>query len=273
MHPEFIDGTAGKLFILYHPPASDASDRGDLVFVPPFAEELNRSRHMVNRTARALSAAGWGVLILDLVGTGDSAGDFGDARWDIWQQDILTACAWLRDQGRRRIGIWAMRTGALLVSELMATGHHWHPLLFWQPVLQGKTFMTQFLRIALAAEMTGTEAAETSGTVTALRDRLAAGDTLEVAGYTLHPDLAAALERAQLAPPRGWAGAVYWMEISATAPDLSPGTRRAVESWQGQGATVTARAVTGPQFWMLQEPEPAEELAAATTAALREDTA
>lgn len=272
MHPEFIDGTAGKLFVLYHPPAPNAPDCGDLIFVPPFAEELNRSRHMVSRTARTLAATGWGVLVPDLFGTGDSAGDFANARWHIWQQDILTARAWLQHQGRPPSGVWAMRTGALLVGDLMAAGHQWAPVVFWQPVLQGQTFMTQFLRIALAAEMTGTESADATGTVAALRDRLAAGECLEVAGYTLHPELAAAVEAARLSPPVEPAGTVHWLEIAAGAPELSPGTRRAVDAWQSQGHTVRARAVGGPQFWMLQEPEPAEELTAATVNILRERT-
>jgi hypothetical protein len=75
MHPAFIDGSGGRLFTLYFAPDAAVSARGGLLFIPPFAEELNRSRHMVVKTARALAAAGWGVLLLDLFGTGDSEGD------------------------------------------------------------------------------------------------------------------------------------------------------------------------------------------------------
>lgn len=44
MKAEFIAGPRGDLFTLYLPPDCAAPDRGDLIFIPPFAEEMNRSR-------------------------------------------------------------------------------------------------------------------------------------------------------------------------------------------------------------------------------------
>src|SRR3546814_1526626 len=57
--------------------------------------EMNRSRRMAALQARALAALGIDVLLLDLFGTGDSAGDFRDARWEIWREDAMAAVAWL----------------------------------------------------------------------------------------------------------------------------------------------------------------------------------
>ncbi|HEY9550049.1 MAG TPA: hypothetical protein VIR45_11165, partial [Kiloniellaceae bacterium] len=88
-----LDGPAGPLFAVHHA-AAPASRQGlGLVYLPPFAEEMNRSRRMAALQARRLAALGVDDLLLDPFGTGDSAGDFGDARWEIWREDARTAIA------------------------------------------------------------------------------------------------------------------------------------------------------------------------------------
>jgi len=262
MLPAFIDGAEGQLFTLYLAPSPDAPARGGLLFVPPFAEELNRSRHMIVRTARALAGAGWGVLLLDPFGTGDSAGEFHDARWDIWLSDIRHGAAHLGTLGHENVGLWAMRTGCLLAADALAAGSQ-GPLIFWQPVLKGKTFLNQFIRVALAATLTG--GSDTSARD--IRERLAAGQPVEIAGYTLHPDLAARLEEAAIPADMAWPAALHCLEVGAAACTLSLPLQKAVDAWNENGARVTATAVAGPQFWMLQEPEWADALVAATVAA------
>ena len=76
--PFFLDRASGSLFAIHH--RAGAAPCGTVLFIPPFAEEMNRARRMVALQARDLAAAGWDVLQLDLFGTGDSQGDFGDAR-------------------------------------------------------------------------------------------------------------------------------------------------------------------------------------------------
>jgi len=87
----FLDTADGPRFCLFHAPSGEC--RGALVYIHPFAEEMNRSRRMAALQARALAAQGIGVLLLDLHGCGDSAGDFGDASWDGWLRDIAAARA------------------------------------------------------------------------------------------------------------------------------------------------------------------------------------
>lgn len=47
--------------------------RGSIVYIHPFAEEMNKSRRMAALQARALTLAGFAVLQLDLIGCGDEA--------------------------------------------------------------------------------------------------------------------------------------------------------------------------------------------------------
>lgn len=250
--PVFIPGAGGPLFAVYHRPAADAHDLGDAVYLPPFAEEMNRARRMVALQARALAAQGLGVLLLDPHGCGDSGGDFEAARWPLWQADAIAAADWLRARGRQRLVLWGLRLGAVLAAATAAR----HPgrfqrLLLWQPVANGDAFLTQFLRIRLAAEASaGAEGATTR----ALRRRLAAGESLEIAGYDLHPQLAADIAGAQLEfLVRQAALPVDWFEVATGGAAPLPETARVMDEWRRDGLAVTHRAVAGEPFWSTAE--------------------
>src|ERR1700750_2791898 len=98
--PFFLDDEAGgqRLCVL-HGPQGDAV-LGAMVYVHPFAEEMNKSRRMAALQARAFARAGHAVLQIDLLGCGDSSGDSGDATWEAWVDDVVRACAWIVDRTR-----------------------------------------------------------------------------------------------------------------------------------------------------------------------------
>ena len=87
MIARFLDIRARRLFCLHSPAAAHRPQYRVLV-VPPFAEELNKCRRMLALTTRQLSMQGCDVLWPDLYGTGDSAGEFGDAVWADWVADL-----------------------------------------------------------------------------------------------------------------------------------------------------------------------------------------
>ena len=74
--PFFFDADPGTRFSLYHAPNPQVPARGAILYVHPFAEEMNNSRRMAALQARAFSALGFAVLQIDLFGCGDSCGDF-----------------------------------------------------------------------------------------------------------------------------------------------------------------------------------------------------
>tara|TARA_B110000238_G_C16067394_1_gene413366 strand:- start:879 stop:1052 length:174 start_codon:yes stop_codon:yes gene_type:complete len=49
-----------------------------VIFVPPFAEEMNRSKRMYVLFARLLADAGIKSICFDFAGTGDSSGEWSD---------------------------------------------------------------------------------------------------------------------------------------------------------------------------------------------------
>lgn len=261
----YLPASSGQRFCLFHRPDVQAPGRGAVVYVHPFAEEMNKSRRMAALQARALAAAGHAVLQIDLHGCGDSSGDFGEASWESWLDDVQLACAWLQERSGGDLWLWGLRTGCLLASEAAARIGRPSNLLLWQPVLSGKQFLQQFLRLKLAGEMLGGDG---KGVMDRLRAQLAQGESLEVAGYRLSPGLANGLERAELVPA-GQSARIEWIELSAK-PDgaLSPLAGARLEKWRAAGLAARGRVVNGPAFWQTTEIAECPALLEASTLAV-----
>jgi exosortase A-associated hydrolase 2 len=265
----FLDHGGARRFCLYHPPAG--SCRGAVLYVHPFAEEMNRARRMAALQARALAAAGYGVLQIDLLGCGDSEGDFGDARWELWQQDLAAGADWLRGRHDGPFVLWGLRLGALLALDYARQARHpVDAMLLWQPVLKGAQHLTQFLRLRLAGALLAEGDNSAHGGTQGLRAALEAGQALEIAGYELAPQLAAALETLALetlAP----ACPVDWIEtVSSAGQDAAPGAARAAAAWQAAGVDVRLHTVQCAPFWATSEITENPAWLAASSAALRE---
>ena len=216
---------------------------------------MNKSRRMAALACRALAAGGHAVLQIDLRGCGDSSADFGDASWADWQADVRLGLEWLdaRVPGAP-LWLWSLRVGCLL-----AAADWGRPVnhLFWQPMTSGKLALQQFLRLKLAAEMAG---GASKGLMDQLKGELAAGRSVEVAGYRLGAGLASGLEGARLTPS-GTPGRVEWLELS-TREDaaLTPVSEQAIKTWQDAGWSVRPQIAQGPGFWATSEIELAPAL-------------
>lgn len=265
--------------------------RGRVLYLHPFAEELNTTRRVVAQQARAMALAGYAVLQVDLLGCGDSSGDFADATWEAWQADALRAHDWLHQHASGPRWVWGLRAGALLAAHLAGQlvaprgGTSHHPaaepvhLLLWQPVHSGQQMLQQFLRLHAAAQWLG---ADKAGAASPAKT-LAQGQPVNIAGYTLSPALAQGLGQARLQPPPDGgtgAGRLVWLEVStqthpvaapgaaAELPPTSPATEKALSAWRSAGWQVQAHTVTGPAFWQTVGTDDAPELTQVTLAAL-----
>lgn len=248
----FLDGPAGKRFCLVTRP--DGDPVGGLLYLHPFAEELNKSRRMAALAAREFAERGWCVLQLDCHGCGDSAGDFGDATWNGWIADVGLGWDWLCRHVDAPVALWSLRGGSLLAADWLARVDARPPLLMWQPVTNGKQHLTQFLRLKAASEMLAESDAK--AVMAKIRDELKAGCEVEVAGYRLSPALASGLDAAALRLPASFPSPVALLELaSGERADVSPALRTSVSRWAADGTPVTAEAVPGPPFWQTQEIE------------------
>lgn len=246
MHPQplLIDGTAGHLFAVSY--AVPAPSGRALLILPPFGEEMNRSRRMLALLARAVAARGVAVLMLDLFGTGDSGGGWEQASWRQWREDADRAVAWL-SRGHHSLSVLGLRTGALLALET-AAAHDLDRAVLWQPVTAGATFLTQTLRIRATTSAQGE-------TVAALRARLRAGETLEVGGYAINPALADALEELTIeAAVARCRCPIHWFHLGDEAPAVATTLCEHLE------------VLAGPPFWSIEETTLIPDLIEATAA-------
>lgn len=265
--PFYLDGARGPLFAVYYPPLGAPSPLGDVLVAPAFAEEMNRCRAMVALQARELARVGIGTLVLDMFGTGDSAGEFAEGSWSAWREDLCRGVEWLRHAGNGCRTMWGIRLGALLASEIALGDAAIERLLLWQPVLDGKTFLTQFLRIRIAAEL------EQNGGIKStdeLRRMCAAGESIEVSGYRIAPRLMEEIDAARWPDPARLRGKhLTWFEVLAAADSIVPRpSTKALEACKAAGVRVDFETVVGPAFWQVHEREVAPSLIAAGTARL-----
>ena len=265
VEPRYIDGPGCRLFVMVYRP--QANDRGELVlFSPPFAEEMNRSRPMVSHCARRLAADGYTVVVPDLTGCGDSFGSLEDATVDAWIEDLAAVQADALDaySSVTRTSVWGLRFGALLALVAASRGRvQSDRFVWWSPVLDGAGFAKQFLRLKTAASMIGkTDRRET---VAGLVESLERGDSVEVGGYAFSasmyrsmlalslPDLASGVRQ-----PLAW----FELTASAAAPLPMP-VKNAQANYSGAGEPSYASLV-GPKFWSTAEIAMVPELSAAT---------
>lgn len=216
--------------------------------------------------ASAFAKAGYSVLQIDLLGCGDSSGDFGDASWDAWIDDVELAVHWSEQHAEGPLWLWGLRAGCLLACQVAERLKGESRLLFWQAPASGKILLQQFMRLKLAGDMIDGSA---KGGMDAMRQQLSAGQAVEIAGYALSPALARGLEDARLKPP-AHAGRLEWLELS-TRPDaaLTPVASKTLAQWQDAGHQVRSHLINGPGFWQTAEIEDAPALLQASLSAVQ----
>jgi len=244
----FLKGEKGPVFIVLREPVKGAS--GCVLVVPPFAEEMNKSRRMVTEVGLGLAAMGMATVVPDLFGTGDSGGNFSDGDWTTWQRDLALASRWSAERGMPISGILAIRLGCALAASLVSAGAVGQVAntVLWQPVFDGQRFLGQFLRLRIAAALMDNDRKESQAE---LRGRLRNGEVIEVAGYGLSGQLASDLE--MVSPPArlpGQFGSVTWMEVvREQGAEPTAAAIRLTEQTRTAGGAVELQQFPGEPFW------------------------
>ncbi len=268
LRPILLEGGLGALVGFYHPPEPGVVVKGDVLVVPAFAEEMNRCRSMVTLQAQAFAALGMGTLVVDMGGTGDSLGEFDQADWTGWRADLQLGIAWLRQHGNGCNTLLGIRLGALMAAELALEDDQIQQLLLWVPVVAGKPYWTQFLRIRIAAEMGLVGGIKSTD---ALRQQSARGQVVETSGYLVGPTLALQLDTLEMPDGERLRGRkVAWFEVASHADSPLPrANAKLAEDWRAKGVDVTVSQVVGALFWQVHERAEAPALVEAGAAVAR----
>ncbi|MES3020547.1 MAG: hydrolase 2, exosortase A system-associated [Pseudomonadota bacterium] len=275
VEPFFFDSEPGTRFSLYHAPNAQVAARGAILYVHPFAEELNKSRRMASLQARAFAAMGFAVLQIDLFGCGDSCGDFSAARWELWKRDLGVAHEWLAKRNGGPVHLWGLRLGGLLALDY-ASGTRVAGIILWQPYLSGRTCINQFLRLRMAAYMLDEDPAmeqpAASGNA-ALRAELTARGTIEVAGYEVAAELVRAIDAVDAANLKLPPCTVHWFACGAPVNEkLAAAAQRLAACWAADGVALHYHPVAGAPFWSTAEIAECPALLAATCAVFAQES-
>ena len=226
------------------------ADRG-LLLLPPLLEEANLARSFQARIARGAAHAGHTALVFDLSCTGDSSGAFAHASWADWQADVEFVFSWMADRVPR-VDILAIGSAALHLPVLLDTRDLSSArICLVQPMLNGDAVVTDWLRIRVA----GALIAGHRETQAELRQRLRAGEAVELGGYELSPGVYQGLVDTRLS----------FQDLAAVrssrvvdAPTNDNG---------GQAATSAIERVdlSARWSWPLEQPEPPQALTRAVT--------
>jgi len=231
----FLTGRQGPLFLLRRGPATGTRC---VLVVPPFAEEMNKCRRMVTLLAMQLAQSGIVTVVPDLYGTGDSGGDFVDASWALWQDDLVRTARWCEDAVGPVTGLLGIRLGCALACEdaVLAAMPALSRTVFWQPVLDGSRHLTQFMRVRVAASM----ANGVKESIADLRAELASAGEIEISGYRTSRGLATEIEAVReppVLPAR--LGSVDWFELVREAGQpVSPASARSIQASADAGLRV-----------------------------------
>jgi len=263
LEPGYIDGALGSLFTMHYRPNKLTEDTECFVVAPSFAEEMNRCRYMCTMLAQSLAENHYAYLSIDPFGTGDSEGDFIDADWQQACADIITAVGYAKKLGYKKISLLGIRLGALQVMQIVSSIPSLTRIVFWQPVVSGKTTLVQFLRIKIAASIGRNEK---PGTIDEFDAQVAQGDSIEVAGYDVSPGLYQGIKSANLkdhldftSVPIAWFTTLNSVERKTPRAELD-----VMDKWKQAGAHIDHNIVIGPSYWQVHERTLVPELVTAT---------
>lgn len=248
-----FSGPSGEEIYLTHWRPQGIARKRTIIMVPPFAEEMNKSRWMLAEVARELARRGVSSVLPDLYGTGDSQGNFVDATWARWKSDIHAAIEWSATEGHPVDGVLAVRLGCALAMDVLSDiGPPIAMGVLWQPAMDGAQFLRQFLRLRTAAAAVQDKGSESIG---GLRQRLLEGLPCEVAGYEISGELATELERAPSTDSKSFnVSRLTWIEVARDqGSELKAASRDAIRAIRAHGTATEVRLVSGEPFWSTTE--------------------
>ena len=224
----FLTGCEGQLFLsvqLNNARQTAAACSGAVVILPPFADEMNKCRHLIANLMRQLAANAFDSFLLDNYGTGDSGGDLDLASVDIWRTDLQQLLQLIAQCGYQHVSFVTVRFGSLQLFDLL--NHSPLPLplqqvVLWQPWFDTARFWQQFARIKLAETLGSTNTL----TQTDIAQQLNAGTAIEIAGYPINTTFYSSLMQLQSQFPAMLENRlVHWFN-STTSATVAPAVQQ-----------------------------------------------
>lgn len=135
-----------RLFGVIHRPRANRT-KGGVVLCYPIGQEYMRIHRTYSELARSLTSAGYCVLRFDYFGCGDSQGEFIDATFERWADDIHSAHEELCSAaGVREAWLVGSRLGANLALDASPGLPNIEGLVLWEPIVEGEAYISTLRR-------------------------------------------------------------------------------------------------------------------------------
>lgn len=266
--PEYLDTSSGRIFVLFVIPRQATRPVGGVIALPPFAEEMNKSRHMLAMLGQRLASMGIVFALPDLYGTGDSEGEFSEATWGHWLSNVRATVEAVSDYGITGLNFVALRLGIFLLPDLQGSRFaDRSKVVMWNPVQRGSKMIDQMLRAKVIRER---ESADEGGTIATLRKEIRGAGGMEVAGYRLTDALVSSVDGLELSKVQMPVNSeVEWIDTSPIGTDrVAPAVEVIKSAWSGRIRSLAYSRIVGQQFWMGPEIDLVPDLISRTTAIL-----
>ncbi|NQY48704.1 MAG: hydrolase 2, exosortase A system-associated [Colwellia sp.] len=239
-HVEFYQGTKGSLFRIIRTPEHVLAH---LLCIAPLFEQANQTRHHITRSAINGYHQGLQTIVYDHYGTGDSGGELVEANLSLWQQDIQRQIEEIKANSAKAIYLSLPLSAVLLLSDEMLSLVD--GLILLQPDFNGKRFVQQFKRLALAAKLTQADKKNPT--------EMNGQENLEIAGYTIDKKLLEQLAGQNLSQLTSFNVDCYWFEWLAKTDELSPGRLKQQQALANKANKLIVQQVAAVKFWQATE--------------------
>ncbi|MFK7794812.1 MAG: hypothetical protein AB8B89_05650 [Gammaproteobacteria bacterium] len=245
-----------QIFLAHYAPVEQSEAVGDLqtvIFVPPFAEEMNRSKRMYVLCARLLADAGLHALCFDFSGTGDSSGEWGDFDYNDWKSNLIDVFQ-LAKKLNSKVSLVTLRDSALIPLNLIKqTDIQIDKCVLWDPIDSGEVLIRQLIRMKIASAMAGDLKKVTTKEVLASIEQ---SGFLEVGGYHVSSELIDQIKAEKISDSVADVLALtelHWMTIGKSTSSSMPICLSKLNLTDAMQKQLTLHTVNDVKFWMQQE--------------------
>jgi exosortase A-associated hydrolase 2 len=248
-----------QIFIAHYAPLEQGEAMGEshtVIFVPPFAEEMNRSKRMYVLCARLLADAGIQSICFDFAGTGDSSGEWGDFNCQDWKNNLIDVYQYA-NKSSSKISLVTLRDSALISLELIKQAKiQIYKCVLWDPIDSGEVLIRQLMRMKIASAMADDLKKVTTQEVL---DSIEQSGFLEVAGYHVSSSLIDSIKSQRMSDSIESALALtelHWMttgKFSGNTKQQLPISLTKLNLTEDLLAQLNVHPVNDVKFWMQQE--------------------
>lgn len=245
--PYFFEVDGSARFAVLHRPQIEA--RGRFLFCHPLFEEKLWAHRVYVSFARRLAQIGYSVLRMDLRGTGDSDGEFGEASLDDYLMDLEAGWCELCDQssGDGIQGTFGLRLGGTMAIALAHRIEEVNTSLTWEPVLDTSRYLHGLLRSNLSGQMAahGKVITPREALITKMRQ----GEPIDIEGYNLTAKLFDSLDNFLVVGTRGYSHVPSHALVVQICKSLSQPVREEYKAWAQKSPEWLTLTVVEEPFW------------------------